>query len=221
MSYDLAVIPAESVDSLDTAMRLHAAMCDEVQLPALPGIDEFVEELTRLHGFDSDDAGFLSIDVEADARGVVIATWPGTARMNLFAVLELTMDRGLAVLDVQTLRLYDPRGAIPFTVRLGDESIAPYLSPSLLADLIARPVPRDPFFVVKREEQHYIQALTPARDSPAVVEYRDGSANRHYRAETSDRDLVRDTVWVWASGAARWRTALPWRPVLTDTTDDS
>ena len=43
------------------------------------------------------------------------------------------MDRGLAVLDAQTSRLYDPRGAIPLTLRLGDETIVPYLPPSLLS----------------------------------------------------------------------------------------
>ena len=197
----MAVIRADLVDSLDAAMRVHREMCDTVQRPAAPAVVEFVDELTRRHGFDSDDGGFLSADIEADARGVLVPTWPGTARTNIRAVLELTMERGLAVLDAQTLRLYDPRGAIPLTLRLGDETIAPYLSPSLLADLIARPVPRDPFFVAKREEQQYIQALTPVGAAPAVVEYRDGSADQHYRAETSDRDLVRDIVWAWARGS--------------------
>jgi len=92
----------------------------------------------------------------------------------------------------------------------GDETIVPYLSPSLLAHLIARPVPRDPFFVAKREEQQYIQALTPVGAAPAVVEYRDWSADQHYRAETPDRDLVRDIVWAWARGSDEWKTAIAW-----------
>jgi hypothetical protein len=69
VSYDLAVFPADLVDSFDTAMRLHDAMCDEVRLPAAPAIVEFVEELTRRHLFDSEDGGFLSVDISADVVG--------------------------------------------------------------------------------------------------------------------------------------------------------
>jgi hypothetical protein len=162
-------------------MRLHDAMCDEVRLPAAPAIVEFVEELTRRHGFDSEDGGFLSVDVSADARGVVVPTWWGT-----------TMDNVGAVLDGTT---------------------APYLSHSLLADLIARPHPRCPFFVVKRVEQQFIQAFIQANGMPAILEYRAGSAEHHYQAEASDREVVRDVVWAWATESAGWETAVAWQPM--------
>jgi hypothetical protein len=193
-------------------MRLHAVMCEEVQRPPAPAVIEFVEELTRRHGIDSDD-GFLSTDIEADVRGVVLCTWWETALANVGAVLELTKDTGLAVLDVQTLRLFDPRGAIPLAVTLGDGTPVPYLSPSLLNDLVARPHPRYPFFVVKRVEQQYIQVFIQADGLPAILEYRAGSAEQHHRAETSDRDLVRDVVWAWANESAGWDTAVAWQPL--------
>jgi hypothetical protein len=77
-------------------------------------------------------------------------------------------------------------------LRLGDGTTVPYLSFSLLADLIARSHPTYPYFVVKRAEQHF-------------------------RAETSDRDLVRDIVWAWANRSAGWKKAVPWR--RTDATE--
>jgi hypothetical protein len=118
---------------------------------------------------------------------------------NVGTVLELTKDKGLAVLDVQTRRLFDPRGGIPLTVTLGDGTPVPYLSPSLLADLIARPHPRYPFFVVKRVEQQFIQAFIQANGLPANLEHRAGSAEHHYQAQASDRDVVRDVVWALAA----------------------
>jgi hypothetical protein len=99
------------------------------------------------------------------------------------------------------------------TVTLGDGTPVPYLSPSLLDDLIARPHPRYPFFVVKRVEQQYIQVFMQANGMPTILEHRAGSAEQHYRAESSDRAVVRDVVWAWANESAGWETALAWQPL--------
>jgi hypothetical protein len=75
-------------------------------------------------------------------------------------LLLLTMDRGVGVYDIQLSRLYDPRGHVEVEVTLGDDLMLPYLTPALLRDLVLRPFwpdPENPFFVVARAGEEYIQ----------------------------------------------------------------
>ncbi|PZS20930.1 MAG: hypothetical protein DLM57_00280 [Pseudonocardiales bacterium] len=57
----------------------------------------------------------------------------------------------------------------------------------------------------------YLQALR-VEAGTYVVEFRDGSADRHYRAY-SDAATVRAVLTAWASDAATWRDMLPWQHV--------
>ncbi|MFI7012682.1 hypothetical protein [Streptomyces sp. NPDC050164] len=63
--------------------------------------------------------------------------------------------------------------------------------------------------------QHYLQ-IALRDDLTLLLEYRDGSAVAHYRAEVtvpSDQggaDLVIPVMLEWAARRPGWRTALPW-----------
>jgi hypothetical protein len=103
VSYDFAVLPAGSADTVEDAMPIYAAMCEGAQGDPPEQVVDLIEELDRRDEIGDD--GFLSMwPVDADAHGAVLCT----RRWNdlTYTILELTKDRGLAVLDVQVPRLY-------------------------------------------------------------------------------------------------------------------
>jgi hypothetical protein len=213
VSYDFAVIPADLADSIQCAAQLCDEMYQRVNKPAPSRIREFVEELNQRYGFEQgDDRCFLTIDAEADAHGTVVCTSSITADENAYALLEMTKGRDLAVFDPQTLRLYNPRGRVDIAVTLGDGTKLPYLTEHILADLVQRPPRRNPWFVISRSEQRYMQAHLP-QDAAAVLEHRVGASDRHYRATTVDPAVVQTLMWHWVIENPAWLTSLPWQRV--------
>ncbi|MDE1675421.1 hypothetical protein [Nocardia gipuzkoensis] len=212
MSYDFAVIPAADVGSVEQAVELYLAMCATPDETApSPAVCDFVDEIN--HRYGGENGGFLSVETAADVRGAVVCTWWPSLTRNLRMVLDLTKGRGLAVLDPQTRRLYDPRGRADVLVTVGDGTVLPYLTKELLADLLADPPdPANPFLVVEREEQHYVQTC-PDSDGVYELEYRAGSPDQHFRVHTSDRALVGDVIWAWSIDNPWWRDAVDWREV--------
>ena len=86
----------------------------------------------------------------------------------------------------------------------------PYLTARILGDAIARPHWNDPYIVVRRAEQRFVQAFYPP-DTECVLEYRDGGPDRHYRATTAERSLVQHVIWDWTiDGPAGIQTIMKW-----------
>ena len=99
------------------------------------------------------------VEGSADSRGVIIATEQPEDGLLRYLLLA-TMDRDLAVYDIDLFRLYDPRGRIDVDVCLPGDVTLPYLTPALLRDLVLRPtwpLPECPFFVVARGVHEFIQ----------------------------------------------------------------
>lgn len=214
MSYDFTVLIPELIGTHDEAMSLHDAMCRQSDPDVPDQVQRFVDELNARYGHDNDDhSGFLSIaPLDGDARGVVVPTWALSVPQNRAAMLALTRDHGLGLYDPQRDRLYDPRGHIPVTVQLGQGHTVPYLSPALLAELFDHPHPRDPWLILERGDQHYMQSrFEPGTE--VEVEYRNGGPDRHYRAVTGDRRLAQHVLWGWATGSIRSQSALGWEPM--------
>ena len=69
------------------------------------------------------------------------------------------------------------------------------------------------YVVVHRlgSEQTYAQA-TVLGDSTFLIEYRDGSADRHFAAESSDKRVVHAAMTGWAFQLPGWQDLLEWRP---------
>ncbi|WP_328401472.1 hypothetical protein [Nocardia sp. NBC_00403] len=96
---------------------------------------------------------------------------------------------------------------------VGDGTTLPYLTKELVEDLLADPPdPNNPFLVIEREEQNYVQTCLDS-DGVYELEYREGSEGEHFRVHTSDRSLVRDVVWAWSTDNPWWRDAVQWRNV--------
>lgn len=207
MSCDFAVFAADIASDRASALAFYQAMCAENVGEPSPAVREVVTVLNRDYGVDRDD-GFLSIDAVGDARGAVVCTrWP-TAAANLRTLLELTKDRDLALFDPQSGRLYNPRGKVDVNVTVGDGTTSPYLTEALLTDLLERPDPTNPYLIVERAENVYIQ--TYMQDGAYDLEHRAGGPDRHFHVRTADRNLVHYIIGAWTTGDSRWETAAPW-----------
>jgi len=70
------------------------------------------------------------------------------------------------------------------------------------------------FILVKRlsSEQNYAQ-VTLAEDSSFLMEYRDGSADRHFAGQSTDKRVVHAAMTGWAFELPRWQELLDWRPI--------
>jgi hypothetical protein len=72
------------------------------------------------------------------------------------------------------------------------------------------------FLIVERTAdasgQTYMQAIR-TEDSRYRLEYRDGSADRHFFAETADMREAHDVVTKWSFELPGWDTAVAWQPL--------
>ncbi|WP_433624664.1 hypothetical protein [Nocardia sp. CA-120079] len=204
---EFAVVPADAVDTALDAMEQYRHMCTAPDgTAAPPAVDDLIAEIDRNGGA----VGFVA--AVADSRGAVLRTWGPNRGRHLLAVLKLTKDRDLAVLDVETGHLYDPRGHIDVRVTVGDGRSLPYLTPALLEDVVvAAADPDDPFLVVARADETYIR--TRRHEWVYEIEHRAGSASEHFRVYTLRHKVVRDVIWAWVGGDPSWRVAVHWRRV--------
>jgi hypothetical protein len=205
MSHRFAIIPAGSVDAVDQANDLIHAMGAGSDGEPPTAIRELLDELSQTV------AGSFVITRPAERRGVIIATHRPEDGLLRFMLLS-TMDRGLAIYDVELCRLYDPRGRVDLDVSLSGDLTLPYLTPALLRDLVLRPTwpePEDPYFIVTRGGAEFIQTYRD-EDGLYQLEHRDGGPNAHFAVRTPDSGLVADVMWAWTTHDSRWRTAVIW-----------
>jgi hypothetical protein len=205
MSYDLVVFPADRVTTLHDAVLLHGAVLGgEHGGDPPPSLGDLVSEVGT----------WTDVRVTADARGAVLhlpvdpADPADDGRRLLTAVLRAAADRQLAVADVRAPMLYDPRERVDVTVKLGDDTVLPYLSRSLLAFLLPLPGPY-PWLIVERQPEVYVQTRR-LPDLSYDVEHRAGGAGQHFQAHTPDPTVVHRAIWYWTTGDPRWHDTVPW-----------
>lgn len=72
------------------------------------------------------------------------------------------------------------------------------------------------FLIVERvadaSGQTYMQAIR-TEDSRYRLEYRDGSPDRHFFAESTDMREAHDALTKWSFELPGWETAMPWQPL--------
>ncbi|MBF6333385.1 hypothetical protein [Nocardia transvalensis] len=212
MSYDhvllpsgVAATPAE-VDAYLTAQQGRpesetvAAIAAELNRrnERLPEQDSFLAE-PPVGGTETGAALYVSSDYDAI----------GHLRGLLF---ELATPRDYAVYDPQLTWLIDPAGHIPVTVTHGGAGEFPYLTRALLDQWIPTLSDPNPYLIVEREPQVYIQTF---RDDSGryTLEYRDGSPDRHFGTHTTDAELVTALIWAWANNDRTHFDSLDWKPV--------
>jgi hypothetical protein len=205
MSHRFAIFPAGSVDTIDQAGELVDAMARGGVGEPLPSVRELIDEMSQTA------ATSFVISSPVDGRGVVIATHRPEDGL-LHHLLLATKARGLAVFDVELLRLYDPLGCVDVEVSLPGGLTLPYVTPLLLSNLVMLatwPLPEEPYFIVTRGDDDYVQTYRDD-DGSYQLEYRDGGPDAHFAFRTQKGGLVADVMWAWATRDPRWRTAVAW-----------
>jgi hypothetical protein len=179
-------------------------------------LDVMIADLSAQHG------AAITIARPADASGAVI-TVDCSQTEALIALFEATKKYSVAAYDTGLKRLYNPRGSTAVQLILGGEVLVPYATMQLLADVTRNPAwpnPASPFVILGRdddpEDNYYIQSYREI-DGSYVLEYRDGSEERHFGVETFDRRLVLEALWAWVvDDHQHLQTIAPWQRVEFD-----
>jgi hypothetical protein len=209
MSHRFAIFPAGSVATIDEADELVDAMGRGGVGEPLASVHELIDEMSETA------ATSVVIASPADGRGVIIATHRPEDGL-LHDLLLATKARGLAVFDMELLRLYDPLGCVEVEVSLPGDVTLPYVTPLLLSNLVLLATwPEEPYFVVTRGDEDYVQTYRD-EDGHYQLEYRDGGPDAHFVFRTQKSGLVADVMWAWATRDPRWRTAVAWEKLEFD-----
>jgi hypothetical protein len=221
MSFDLAVwagpAPADDVDGL----RAYQLLFDR---------------------YLGDDAGEVAPVVQVQAFvAAVLARWPEPDRLRVeargpFAYLSMSWQDGdevtpevAAMADDQGLNCFDPQSGLlrpaPRPIASGPPA---WRMETSVGRTVPRPdrdricgvlqsLPREGYVIIEdaravASEQYAQAMLLP--DGIYQVEYRAGSAARHYAARTASAERAADALagWMggWTGGGQDWRTTLDW-----------
>ncbi|MFI5715649.1 hypothetical protein [Nocardia sp. NPDC051750] len=208
MSSLFAVLPAAGLESAEQAYERYLALRDTAE-PS-PPVQSVAVVCTLIHRSGTG----LRVYHRPDARGALLEATVRDRFDCLRALLALTADRDLAILDVATRRLYNPRGATRIKVTTGNFTL-PYLTESILDEILETPPdPRDPALQVTRAPMCHIRARRLPEDI-FELEHRDLDA--FFQLYTDNATLVRKTIWAWAIRDPWWQQAIAWQPTDAST----
>lgn len=211
VSIDFAVIPA-AFGTVDEALKACDAMYADPGGDPPSGVAELIEELDRIDAI-GEESGFLSMwPVDSSALGAILCTrWPLWDR-TIYTLLQMTKDRGLAMVDLQRRHVFDPRGHVDIEVTIANGTRLPYLTEQIVRDVMADQDYYGDYIVVERDEDTYVQSLYKHGEK-CQVEYRAGGPDRHFQTLTTDRSLVPRLIsaWVHYGPAADLLQAQHWR----------
>lgn len=195
-------MPAAGIGSTENAYHRYMAIEQGPQPTApLPVVGVVCALLGR------SDTG-LSPQRVPDGRGVVLRAEDPHRMDCLRTVLTLTAERDLAVFEVESRRLYNPRERVRIPVTVGAQTL-PYLTEAILDELLADPAHTDdPTLTVTRTPTRYIRHRALPEDVHEL-EHRQG--DDYFRLFTDDHSLVRRTIWSWAVDDSWWQDAIAWQ----------
>ncbi|WP_280273882.1 hypothetical protein [Nocardia wallacei] len=213
MSYDHVLLPSgvattpDEVDAYLTAQR---------GLPEDKVVTELAAALNEHNAALPEPDGFLTEPPVggAETGAALYVSSPYDAIGHLRGLLfDLATPRSYAVYDPQLAWLLDPAGHIPVTVTHGGAGEFPYLTESLIHQWIPDLTDPNPYLIVEREPQVYIQTFRDG-DGDYALEYRDGAPDRHFGTRLDDAHRVAELIWDWTTGDRTRLAALDWEPIL-------
>jgi hypothetical protein len=196
MSYDLSVWSVNRVISRSEAIATLKALNQDEALSSIDTlskssrVQEFVTELEQTYpqisSYADDDVDTCpwSCDFFTEATHVTLSCSYSRSSEIVRHVLPLAHRHELAVFDFATELIYLPPSLAPRTDCTLDspwllQSIRAY--PEILPDIIAvLPKRADPYLVITREGEHYMQTLWT--EDGFILEFRDGNADSHFRS---------------------------------------
>ncbi|WP_067825606.1 hypothetical protein [Nocardia inohanensis] len=209
MSYDHVLLPSGAAV---TPAEVDEYLTAQDGKPAAAAIAEIAAELDQRNGELPEVDAFLGAPAVDGAMGeALFVSSPYDAIGHLRgALFELATPRGYAVYDPQLAWLLDPAGSVPLTVNHGGAGEFPYLTKELVELWIPALGAPGPYLIAERADQDYIQTYRH-EDGRYDLEYRAGSAERHFAISLGDERLVSELIWEWATGARERFDSLDWQ----------
>lgn len=168
--------------------------------PETAVVAELAAELNARNADLPESDSFLSVSPLGGAPTGAVLPVPspydaiGFVRDLLF---ELATPRDYAVYDPQLTWLFDPAGHVPVTVTHGGAGEFPYLTAALAATWVHELAAPNPYLIVERAPEVYIQTYRESAED-YTVEFRDGGPDRHFTARVTGPGAVADLIWDWA-----------------------
>ncbi|GGL34119.1 hypothetical protein [Nocardia jinanensis] len=210
MSYDHVLLPSGVAF---TPAEVDAYLTTQQGQPESAVVAELAAELNARNAELPESDSFLSVSPLGGAPTGSALQVPspydaiGFVRELLF---ELATPREYAVYDPQLTWLIDPAGHIPVTVTHGGAGEFPYLTERLAADWVRELADPNPYLIVERELEVYIQTYRES-EQDYTVEYRDGGSDRHFTALVTGPDAVAGLIWDWAREDRARLDSVPWK----------
>ncbi|MEU7767607.1 hypothetical protein AB0B25_21070 [Nocardia sp. NPDC049190] len=212
MSYDHVLLPSGVASSI---AEVDAYLSIQQGVPESGMVAQIAAELNRRNAELPAADGFLGTAPVGDAAtGTTLhVSCPydaiGFVRDLLF---DLATPLTYAVYDPQLAWLMDPAGHVPALVTHGGAGEFPYLTKALADQWVSELNPPNPYLVVERGEQFYIQTYRE-QSGAYTLEYRDGSPEKHFGTIVPDAATVATLIWDWATDDRTRLQLLPWSRV--------
>ncbi|MGX7694063.1 hypothetical protein J8M97_24780 [Gordonia polyisoprenivorans] len=211
MSYDLYVLPWRLATDAESAARVMQQDFD-ASPPTTQHPDDSPVQALISHIVDSQRRRGIEHETPEPLRSgtYITASW-SDAEQSREIVMPLAATWGFDVYDPQENIYIDTEHAVPIAVLHGSLGRLPMLSPQMLNALVDRLEEPDPFLVIERDSEVYVQ--TRARDEGTFdLEYRDGSSDRHF-ATVTDAGSLPEQLWAWVVGGAAALSGMTWTKV--------
>ncbi|MFI9505701.1 hypothetical protein [Nocardia sp. NPDC052566] len=212
MSYDHVLLPSGAASTL---AEVDAYLSSQQGIAETEVVAALAAALNKRNAELPQDDTFLSTEsVGGAATGAALhVACPydaiGYVRQLLFA-LATPLD--YAVYDPQLAWLMDPADHVPATVTHGGAGEFPYLTKSLAYQWVSGLTPPNPYLIVERGDQFYVQTYRDKSGS-YTLEYRDGAPDKHFGITIPDAPTVSALIWDWATNDRTRFQALPWTRV--------
>jgi hypothetical protein len=214
VSYDHVLLPAGVAS---TPAGVEEYLTTQQGRPESDQVAAIAAELMRRNSELPESDSFLSADVGGDGAGATLhVPSPYDAIGHVRGLLfELATPRDHAIFDPQLSWLIDPAGRVDIAVTHGGAGEFPYLTRKLVDEWIPALAEPGPYLIAASAPEVYIQTY---RNGPAdyTLEYRDGSADKHFGATLTDPQRVADLIWAWTSGDRAALGAVAWERLSFD-----
>ncbi|MDA2814410.1 hypothetical protein O4J56_27435 [Nocardiopsis sp. RSe5-2] len=186
--------------------------------------DDLLSEYPALEGLTTADAEASPWSMTPEhVPGLFVITLMGFSDAPKVApfVVGLAEAHGLVCFDPQAMRVHNPPDIVaPDVPRLDfcDGGIVADPRPGELPELLGQVDHRNWFARLETRPGWFMQVGVGERagglpDGVFGLEYREGSADRHFRVLVPDTDAMVRAFQDYAEGHERWKDALDWQPL--------
>ncbi|GAA1095071.1 hypothetical protein [Tsukamurella spumae] len=207
MSYDLFALPQHSAADADAALT-EMRRADASAPATAPARN--VTALIDLVDSNRSRLGVVHESPEPHGIGAYFTASWSDVEASRAALIPAAATLGFDVYDPQEHLLIHTADAKCVEVTHGSLGVFPLLSRTLSTALVTRLAEPDPFLIVSRDTDVYVQTLI--RDGHCTIEYRDGSADRHFAA-VAPPDEVSGLLWAWTQSGPSALRHLEWSKV--------